>query len=311
MASTVASILGASVPPDQPLMEAGLDSLGAVDLRNALGAGFDIELPAAVTFDHPTVEAMAAYIGAVLAPLQQQQQRQQLAPPHWPGSAAVAPGQELGACAAAAVQVVGLACVYPGAAAAGTARPSASLSCAPPFALLAGFFAELANEQVPLSIVPVWAGDALAACRLHQQWTKPWRASRCKKLRLPRGQGPRAAPAQRASGGRRCAARTCRAVSPASAGRWSAYTRRTWRPAGCTRASPASSAAWPTLTPRPSGGRSHALSASLIWSSNNKDVFAGTSQVLHDPGAPAWGQEHDTAMCERTNDASSECARQE
>ena len=115
VASTVASILGASVSPDQPLMEAGLDSLGAVDLRNALGQRFAIELPATATFDYPTIIAMAAYIGATLAPLQQQRERRQVAAPRWPGSAAVAPGQELGAPTAAAVQVVGLSCVYPGA----------------------------------------------------------------------------------------------------------------------------------------------------------------------------------------------------
>lgn len=37
---------GMSVAPDQPLMEAGLDSLGAVELRTALNAAFSMELPA-------------------------------------------------------------------------------------------------------------------------------------------------------------------------------------------------------------------------------------------------------------------------
>jgi acyl carrier protein len=113
VASTVASILGASVPPDQPLMEAGLDSLGAVDLRNALGQRFALKLPATATFDHPTVEAMAAYIGAALGPLQQQQERQ-VAAPRWRGSAVAAAGADFGAPTSAAVQVVGLSCVYPG-----------------------------------------------------------------------------------------------------------------------------------------------------------------------------------------------------
>ena len=51
----------------QPLMEAGLDSLGAVELRNALGAKFGIELPASTTLDYPTVSALAAHLAARIA----------------------------------------------------------------------------------------------------------------------------------------------------------------------------------------------------------------------------------------------------
>ena len=56
----------AQVPPDQPLMEAGLDSLGAVDLRNALSTQLSVELPSTLTFDHPTLPALAAYIAGML-----------------------------------------------------------------------------------------------------------------------------------------------------------------------------------------------------------------------------------------------------
>ena len=49
---------GWQVLPDQPLMEAGLDSIGAVELRNAVGAKFGVDLPATVTFDHPTPQAL-------------------------------------------------------------------------------------------------------------------------------------------------------------------------------------------------------------------------------------------------------------
>ena len=49
-------------------MQAGLDSLGAVELRNALMAEFGIAVSATVAFDHPTPAALAAHVAATLAP---------------------------------------------------------------------------------------------------------------------------------------------------------------------------------------------------------------------------------------------------
>lgn len=70
---------GCQVGPDQPLMEAGLDSLGAVELRSALCAKFGIELPATLTFDHPSITAISSYVSSVLPAPEQHAQPAQLA----------------------------------------------------------------------------------------------------------------------------------------------------------------------------------------------------------------------------------------
>ena len=66
--SVVQSVLGFAPAPEQPLMEAGLDSLGAVELRNALGSRFGIpDLPATLTFDYATTAALAGFIAGEAA----------------------------------------------------------------------------------------------------------------------------------------------------------------------------------------------------------------------------------------------------
>eukprot|EP00775_Hariotina_reticulata_P014515 gene14515-14642_t len=63
----VQEVLGSAVGDDQPLMAAGLDSLGTVELRNALESRLGLRLPPTLIFDFPTVVALTEFVGSRIA----------------------------------------------------------------------------------------------------------------------------------------------------------------------------------------------------------------------------------------------------
>ena len=67
IALMVDTVVGHAVGLDEPLMAAGLDSLGTVELRNTLEAQLGLQLPATLVFDYPSINALADLLYPKLA----------------------------------------------------------------------------------------------------------------------------------------------------------------------------------------------------------------------------------------------------
>ena len=66
VAEQVQTVLGNPVGGDEPLMAAGLDSLGATELQQGLADALGMELPSTLVFDYPTINAMAEFLASKL-----------------------------------------------------------------------------------------------------------------------------------------------------------------------------------------------------------------------------------------------------
>ena len=106
----------------QLLMEAGVDSLAAVELSNSVSAHFGLDVPATLTFDYPTISAMAAF----LAPQTGHAQRGDASVDLHSSMLVANDNRGAGRHVADMSSIVGVACRYPG----GEAAPIHPPMCA-------------------------------------------------------------------------------------------------------------------------------------------------------------------------------------
>jgi len=85
----IAAVLGhtdaGAVDPERPFKELGLDSLGAVRLRNRLSQATGLTLPSTLVFSHPRVPALAAHLRTLLEERSEPEAREQAAPAVYAG----------------------------------------------------------------------------------------------------------------------------------------------------------------------------------------------------------------------------------
>ena len=63
----VQSIIGTAVVSSTPLMEAGVDSLGATELQRGLSEQLSTEFEATLLFDHPSIDSIVGAYSSAMA----------------------------------------------------------------------------------------------------------------------------------------------------------------------------------------------------------------------------------------------------
>jgi len=63
---------GTPLNADEPLIEMGLDSLMALELKNSLQQCSGVKLPASFLFEYPTIADAANYLNAIISPAESQ-----------------------------------------------------------------------------------------------------------------------------------------------------------------------------------------------------------------------------------------------
>ena len=58
----VRAMVGRSIHPEEPLMSAGLDSRGGMELRRALGETLCMDLPVTLLYDYQSISAIVGYV---------------------------------------------------------------------------------------------------------------------------------------------------------------------------------------------------------------------------------------------------------
>ena len=64
--AAIVQVLGSSIGDDEPLMSAGLDSLGSVEFSNVLSQKLSVAMPGTLVFDYPSVTAVTEFLTAQL-----------------------------------------------------------------------------------------------------------------------------------------------------------------------------------------------------------------------------------------------------
>ena len=58
--------VGHSIHPEEPLMSAGLDSRGGMELRRALGDTLGLDLPVTLLYDYQSISAIVGHISSLI-----------------------------------------------------------------------------------------------------------------------------------------------------------------------------------------------------------------------------------------------------